>query len=186
MTRIAFSGTYTSYQLSSFIENLHSQIAFYVYLYAPQNKMMNTYTQIANIMDREETSIVLLTMCSSIFTLAIVFIFTYLIAVRISRPLNKLITTAAFMSSNVTKKNITQIILKELNEITAENQIADLIQAFKNLVITIDGKNKSKKSNVKRQAMQYPLNQYYPEFINKTKNKSDVNWHNLLNEIEDD
>jgi len=79
--------------------------------------MMSTYTIISDIVTREEISIILLTLCSSTFTLAIVFIFTYLIAVRISRPLNKLITTAAFMSNNVTKKNITSEILHELNEI---------------------------------------------------------------------
>lgn len=44
-----------------------------------------------------------------------------MIAVRVSRPLNKLVKIAKYMSNNLTKKNITGEILYELNLIEATN-----------------------------------------------------------------
>ena len=82
---------------------------------------MTTFTLINDLMQREETVIIFINISSTIFTISIVFIFTYLIAVRISRPLNKLVNTARYMSNNLTKKNISDEILNEIKHIEAAN-----------------------------------------------------------------
>jgi hypothetical protein len=48
---------------------------------------------------------------------------------------------------------VTQKILQELDQIEAKNQIADLIEAFKNLVRTIDQRNNTQKSTAKSQVI---------------------------------
>ncbi|CAD8137983.1 unnamed protein product [Paramecium octaurelia] len=185
LIQLPFSGKYDSYQLSSFINNTNQNIDFYVYLYVLNEQLLTTFTLISSIMQREETVIIFINVSSTILTISIVFIFTYLIAVRISRPLNKLVNTSRYMSNNLTKKNISHEILNEIKHIEAANQIADLIQKFKNLVESIKNKINSKKSMVKKNVVQYPLNQYDPEFINKTKNKTDINWNATINEIDE-
>jgi nitrate/nitrite-specific signal transduction histidine kinase len=72
-------------------------------------------------MERVDTAIIYINISSTVFTIALVFIFTYTIAVRISRPLNRLVAAAKYMSNNVTKKNITEEILNEIRHIEAAN-----------------------------------------------------------------
>ncbi|CAD8055207.1 unnamed protein product [Paramecium sonneborni] len=185
LIQLPFSGKYNSYQLSSFINNTNQNIDFYVYLYIFNEQLLTTFTLINDIMQREDTVIMFINISSTILTISLVFIFTYLISVRISRPLNKLVNISRYMSNNLTKKNISNEILNEIKHIEASNQIADLIKVFKNLVESIKNKINSKKSIVKKNVVQYPLNQYDPEFINKTKNKTDINWNPTINEIDE-
>lgn len=78
-----------------------------MFLYGRKDEMLLIYSLISTIISHEDTVIILLTLCSCINTVAIVFIFTYMVAVKISRPLRKLITTAANMSRSATQKNVT-------------------------------------------------------------------------------
>lgn len=127
MVRVPLSGTFKSSQLSSFLNDKNidahedSDTQTFIFMYGQQEEMLQIYTLISTIIEHEETVIILLTMCSCINTVAIVFIFTYMVAVKISRPLRKLINSAAHMSSSASSKNVTSKILQELDQIEAQN-----------------------------------------------------------------
>ena len=59
--------------------------------------------------------------------------------------------------------------------------------AFKNLIGFINNINKSSKNTIAiKKEVEYPHNQYDPEFVAKAKGDSDINWHKVFEEVEDD
>jgi hypothetical protein len=90
-----------------------------IYIYSDEEELFQIYNLISTLMYHEETVIVLLTICASANTIAIVYIFTYMVAVKISRPLRKLITIAGIMNSGSRSKSVTEKIIKELDQIQA-------------------------------------------------------------------
>lgn len=77
--------------------------------------MFSIFNIISTLIEHEETVIILLTICASVNTIAIVFIFTYMVAVKISRPLRKLIMIAEMMNNGSRSKSVTERIIRELD-----------------------------------------------------------------------
>lgn len=51
----------------------------------------------------------------------------------------------------------------------------------------INNRNKNNKSTIAiKKEVEYPHNQYDPEFVAKAKGDSDINWHSILEEVQDD
>ena len=158
---------------------------FAMIIYVKDSDLLQEKDNVQTNIDKQNNIILFITLYSCVLTLIIVIFFSFRVAMAISRPLKKLIKIASLINNNSSEKNIVGVINDELPK--GEYQIAELINAFKNLLGCFDSRSKGTDSGsvMVRGEVNYPQNELHPDFVNRAKGVSEIDWKEEIENLED-
>ncbi|KAL4455290.1 hypothetical protein ABPG74_012442 [Tetrahymena malaccensis] len=156
---------------------------FVILLYGEKDQMYEVINKIESLAQSQRYITKLICVITSFVTIVLVYVATYIVSVRVDRPLRLIINILKKLNNSVTLKQNVLLRIKDqllFQSRNSEYQVKDLLITFIDLIDTLILRFQDKTNNTINITIEYPLNDLETSFALKTKgNKSVFDWENL-------
>ncbi|EAS04733.2 transmembrane protein, putative (macronuclear) [Tetrahymena thermophila SB210] len=184
---ILLNNTFDANDITQYLQtgvyDVQNNSYFVILLYGEKDQMYEVISKIESLAQSQKYITKLICVITSFVTIILVYVATYIVSVKVDRPLKLIINILKKLNNSVTLQQNVLLRIKDQLLFQSRNsqyQVRDLLLTFIDLIETLIQRFQDKTNNTISITIEYPLNDLETSFLQKTKGKKfEFDWENL-------